>query len=409
MKKVSILLFAALGTLGGAQAGSFQLPTQGVRQSAMGGSGTAFPWDASSIFFNPGGLSRLNHFEISLQGYMVKPAVRYAAESPGFYTSDNIQKISTPFNLYVGGKIRPEDRLAFGLGVYTPFGSSINWEDGWRGRFVNQSIALSTIYFQPTVSYEINEMFALGVGFVYGMGNVEINKAIPLEDLSGEGNVNLKGKASGMGVNIGLQVKASDKLQFGLSYRSGVKAKVKSGKANFDVPVSLQAGFPNTDFKTELPLPDIFTLGVAGMVTPRLTLQADLSYATWSKYKSLKIDFVQNTDKLLDTDDPKNYKNTMTLRLGANYKLNEFIDIMAGTSFDPSPVPTDYLSPDAVDGTRLSIGGGLSYSPSQKFNIAASVSYLWINPRDGGYMPANFYGTYQVKSLTPSLSFTYKF
>lgn len=219
MKKRSLLSIAALGAMSVAQAGSFQLPTQGARQSAMGGSGTAFAWDASSIFFNPGSLARLQFFEVSVQAYAVRPSVRYAAESPGFYTADNIQKYATPFNFYAGGKFNPQSKLAYGFGVYTPFGSSIQWDDDWRGRFVNQSIALSTVFFQPTLAYEVNDKIAVGAGFIFATGNFEVRKAIPLEDKNGEGSAHLKGKASGMGVNIGIQYRASDQWNFGLINR----------------------------------------------------------------------------------------------------------------------------------------------------------------------------------------------
>lgn len=409
MKKISTLCLAVLSTYTGVQAGSFQLPTQGVRQTALGGSGTAFPWDASSIFFNPGSLARLSYFEVSIQGYLLRPEVRYAAPSPGSYIADNQTRFSTPFNLYVGGKFRPEHKLAFGLGVYTPFGSSLIWDDDWRGRFVTRDISLSTVFFQPTVSYEINDMISVGAGFVYGIGNMELNKAIPLQDANGEGNAYLEGRARGIGLNVGIQIQPTDRFSIGLNYRSGPVMKVNKGVAKFDVPASLAPDFPNTNFNTELHLPDMITLGVAGKVTSRLTLQADIIYATWSKYENLQFDFEQNTGSLTDTDDPRNYQNTFAIRAGANYRINEVLDVMAGINYDPTPTQDNYLTPDAVDGNRMGLSAGLSFSPTSRFNIAAAVSYVWVSPRDASYEPAQFAGTYQIKSLSPSLSFSYRF
>ena len=39
----------------------YQLNLQGLRQLAMGGGGTAVPWDMSIIFYNPGGITSFDH------------------------------------------------------------------------------------------------------------------------------------------------------------------------------------------------------------------------------------------------------------------------------------------------------------------------------------------------------------
>lgn len=408
MKKTSVLV---LGLLSSSLcfAGSFQLPTQGARQSAMGGSGTAYPWDAASIFFNPGALTRIDGFQLSGNVYFLNPNVRYAEQGPGNYYADNIRKTSTPFALYLGGKLNPEDRIAFGIGVYTPFGSSLNWGNDWRGRYIVQNISLSSIYFQPTVSYAFSDILSIGAGFVYGIGDMEINKALPVASAAGEGSANLTGKASGIGFNIGLHLKPSENLYFGLNFRSGLDMKVSEGNAKFRVPTSLSGNFPNTDFSTTLKLPDMITLGVAGKVTPDLTLQADLIYATWSRYTNLAFDFEQNTPNLQDTDEPRNYENTFAVRAGANYRINHNVDIMAGFSYDPTPTQSHLRAPDMVDGDRIGFSGGVHLSPINKLNITAQVAYLYVSPTASSYEPANFTGQYQVKSLSPSIGITYKF
>ena len=65
------------------------------------------------------------------------------------YTSGPIEKsdnkLSTPLHLYFNYK--PTDKLAVGLGFYTPYGSSMNWGDNWAGAQLVQSINL-----RPTIS-----------------------------------------------------------------------------------------------------------------------------------------------------------------------------------------------------------------------------------------------------------------
>jgi len=408
MKKNVLLTFSAIALSSMAFGGSFQLNLQGMRQSAMGGSGTAWPWDASTIFYNPGGLARLNSFQIYGGAYLLSPRVRFT-EQTGSYFTDAENHISTPFAFYAGGKLNPESRFGFGLGIYTPFGSSIKWDDDWMGRYVTQSISLKSFFFQPTVSYEINDVISVGAGFIYAIGTVDIDKAIPVQDASGDGQAKLSGNAQGFGYNLGVQVKASEMLQFGLTYRSGVKMKVDDGSANFFVPASLAANFNNTSFKSELPLPGILSFGVGVKPTRDLTLQADLIFAGWRSYDSLSFDFANNDGSVQDTHDPRSYKNTFAFRLGAHYKICEEFAVMAGGAYDPTPTRDNLLSPDAVDANRINLTCGLTYQPIPKLTIMGALYYTTTGKREVSYDPANFTGAYQIKSLAPGLAVSYSF
>ncbi|MNS35856.1 putative outer membrane protein precursor [compost metagenome] len=312
--------------------------------------------------------------------------------------------------MYAGGTLSKDSRWALGLGIYTPFGSSANWGNDWTGRFITQSISLQSIYFQPTVSYRINDLISVGAGFVYGTGSVKIKKALPVQDMNEtEGQAVLDGKANGVGFNAGVHIKASNNLQFGLSYRSGVRMKVNGGDASFTVPAALATNFPRTAFDATLPLPGILTLGVAAKVTPRLTLQGDLVWAGWKSYDSLKFDFVQNTASLADSKEPRIYRNTLAVRIGGHYEICKQFAVMIGGAYDPTPSNARYVSPDAVDADRFSLSAGLSYAVMDKLSIMAAVNYTTTAGRQVKYEPANFSGEYQIKSLVPAIGVTYKF
>ncbi|MDT9071169.1 OmpP1/FadL family transporter, partial [Escherichia coli] len=83
---------------------------------------------------------------------------------------------------------------------------------------------------------------------------------------------NLTGTAGGMGYNLGIYYKPADRLSIGLSYRSGIKMKLKNGTATFNVPPSLAGNFPSGNFSADLPLPQVLTLGVGFNATERLLL-----------------------------------------------------------------------------------------------------------------------------------------
>ncbi len=413
MRKISLMTAILLLLLSGATVSygsGFQLNLQGLRQLAMGGAGTAWVWDASTIFYNPGGLSRLKSPQAYVGVVMLNPRTQFV---PSVGTSEKINaknQTFTPFNVYVGGTVGKDKKIGLGLGVYVPFGSGVAWDDNWTGRFVIQSIKLQTVCVQPTVSYKINEMVSVGGGFIYAFGSFKIVQAIPTDDLNGgNGQGTLEGKANGIGYNLGLHIQPNKKIQVGITYRSRINMKVDNGDATFTVPASVASYFPNTKVTSSVPLPSVFSVGVGVKVTSKLTIVADVNAVGWNSYDSLRFDFDQHTDRLKDNHAPRLYKNTVSYRLGFHYKVSKMINLMIGGAIDPSPVQDGYVSPDLPDANRKIISGGFTIKATSRLSVLGVVEYAVSEKRESTYLPANFSGTYQTKVFNPGIGLTYNF
>jgi long-chain fatty acid transport protein len=386
----------------------FQVNLQGQKQQAMGGAGVGTNLDAASVFYNPGAVSLLKENSVSA-------GVSLTSESTAFRDANSQQQfhtkspISAPFTGY--GVWGPsESKFKFGMGIYTPFGSTIKYEDGWSGRYALTQMKLQSIFFQPTVSYKINDKIGIGAGFVYGYGNINLSKDLPIASSDGStSTANLKGNANGVGYNLGIFYKPTEKLSIGLSYRSQVKMKVNNGDATFTVPPSLATSFPSGKFTASLPLPQVLTLGLGYNVTEKLLLAFDASFIGWASYKTLAFDYEQNTSSLPDTESPRNYKNTYSLRLGAQYKLSDKFMIRGGTNFEKSPIKSGYVTPEVPDADRWNFTGGLGYKPTERFVIDASFSYINFMKRTDTNIETNLSGTYKTRILVPGLSLTYNF
>lgn len=407
MKKY-LLIIAMLFCGNVSFAGGYQLNMQGIRQLAMGGSGTALAWSADVMFYNPAALSHLNVWQASVSALGIIPTVQYVQ---GNYAARSQQQIFTPFNVYVGGPLRfTNNRLSFGVGIYTPFGSGLKWDDNWSGRYVTQEIALQTIFAQPTFSYKFSDNFSIGAGYVFAYGDVKLRRAIPITDANGnDGTALLKAKAFGHGFNAGIHSKLSRRLQVGLDYRWGINMNAKDGSAAFNVAPALADSFPNTSFTTKLPLPQVATLGIGYRISQALTLQADVNFTGWYTYDSLRFDFAENTEQLEDIRSPRNYKNSFSYRLGANYAFNQQFALMAGGAWDSSPVQDGFVTPDLPDADRLVLTCGFSFRPYEKITICGAVEYVTTKPRQASFDYENFSGTYQTKAITPGIGITYDF
>jgi long-chain fatty acid transport protein len=409
--KLLSLLGGALLVASAAEASGFQINLQGQKQIGMGHTGTGLALDQASIFFNPGALSHLrqNGFMVGVSPLFSKTA--YQEPSPGIGTAQTNNPLGTPFQVYgTFGAI--QGPLRFGVGVYTPFGSSVNWGNNWQGRFVLNEASLETIFIQPTVSYRLSEKVGIGAGFVYGTGTFSLERSIPLPGNLGDGHAKLEGQGSGLGFNAGLYVQATDKWSLGLSYRSKVKMKVKEGEADFTTPAvqAIAARFPDTRFETTLSLPANITFGVGFKASERLTLAADIQQVQWSTYHSLRFDYADEVNGASFSESPRNYKDSFAYRLGGQYQATGKLALRAGVYFDQTPVPDGYLTPETPDADAIGTSVGLSWQVTGKMGLDASFLYLNRQERsDAADLSGGVPGTFKARAYIPGIGLSYHF
>lgn len=414
MKKHLLAASFLLSTITTFGAG-YQINLEGLRQVAMGGTGTAWPWDASTIYYNPGGLARLKGIQIYGSMSLIMPATSFSNQANSGVQPTNITSQSrtfTPFNFYVGGPVQEGSRIALGLGVYTPAGAGLTWDNNWLGQYLVQSITLKAVCFQPTISYRISDFLSVGAGFVYGAGSLDFSQALPVHGTYGpgydQGQVQMHGSANGVGFNVGAQMKFSDNLQIGVTYRSQVNMSVSGGSATFTVPTSLRDSFPNTRFDSQLPLPQVASIGVGYRIN-EWTLQFDLNYTGWNSFDSLRFNFDAHTSSLQNQHLPRHYHNTLTPRVGANYKVSKVVSLMGGAAYDVNPQPNGFVSPELPDQDRIVLTCGISIKPLPRFTILAAVEATDGVKRAASYDYGGFNGTYKTEAVTPGIGIYYNF
>lgn len=408
MRKFTLFLFAIFCFSAFVTAGGYQVGLHGHKQIGMGLVGTSLTLDASSMFYNPGGLSfiRPNYsFALGVSGITAYTAFRKSTPSTTRAMTDN--PLGTPFYFY--GAARISKSISAGLAINTPYGNGLSWGKEWVGRYLIQDLSLRAIFYQPTISYKINDKFGIGAGLVFATGKFEINKALPVSDANGEGSVKLEGATTNIGFNVGFMYKPIKGLNIGVDYRSAVDMEVDDATATFNVPLSLQGNFPNTTVSTKLPLPANLDFGLSYDINEDLMIAMSLNYVFWSGYDSLIFDFADNTASLSDSRNPRLYSDKLIIRLGGQYKLSDNFEIRAGGYYDPSPVNDQYFSPETPSLNSIGLTAGLSFYPTEK--LAIDVSFLYINGQQGdrSYEPDNFSGTYKTNTYIPGIGITYNF
>jgi len=400
-----IALFGFLPLLTYGQA--FQVNFQGNKQQGMGLAGSALYLDGSSLFYNPGSVAFSNENSANIGFTPVFANILFVDSTTynGYRTNNPVGR---PFYAYGLYQLKDSSALKLGLAVYTPFGSTVQWEENWIGRFALTRLSLSSIFIQPTVSYKINDRLGIGGGFIGSLGNVNLQRDLPLQFENGAyANVELSGRAFGLGYNLGIQFNATDKFSLGLTYRSQINMKVQDGRAEFNVPNGLQANFPNGIFTSSLPLPQVATLGLAYKFTDKLTAVADVNFVGWKAYDTLAFDYELNTNSLQDTKSARDYENIFAFRGGVSYALFDAFTIRAGGGFGFTPVKAGYATPETPDANRFYGTFGLSYTFGDNFSMDASLFYTQIQRAETN-IETNLSGTYFTKAVAPGISLIYK-
>lgn len=386
----------------------YQVNLQGQKQQAMASAGAAFAQDAAILFYNPGGATFLEKSELIVGATPTFGRGKFLDANTNA-TAETTSPTSFPFAVYGVFGLKKVERLKLGLAIYTPFGSTIEWEDGWTGRFALTRLELRSIFFQPTLSYKISDKIGIGAGFIYSNGKVNLQKDIPVLGSDGNyGHAELNGAASGFGFNAGVYYKPTDKISFGLSYRSQVNMKVDNGEATFTVPSGLAGNFPSGKFSSQLPLPQVLTIGSAYKINEKLDLALDINFVGWKAYDTLSFDYEKNTASLIDTKSARNYRNTYALRLGGQYKITSQFTARLGVSYGITPVKDGFVTPETPDANRVSYTVGLGYKIGDQFAIDASFLFTELDRTDTN-LETNLSGRFRTNVCAPGISFSYKF
>ncbi|WP_442590069.1 OmpP1/FadL family transporter [Pedobacter sp. AW31-3R] len=403
MKKILLSILLGLPILGYSQ--SFQVNLQGQKQIGMAGAGTGVALDEAAVFFNPGAVSFLkqNGVQAGVSPLYLKTAFREAGSNITEYNKD---KIATPAMAY-GVFGSPEGRLRFGLGVYTPFGGAMHWEENWTGKYTVTSLDLQAIYVQPTLSYKITDNIGIGAGFVYAHGKVDLRRAVPLTLANGQsGTAKLEGTTSNFGWNAGIYVETISGVSIGVTHRSQVTAKVKDGDAIFDVPEALISSFPSK-FNAELPLPATTTIGFGFYPSEKTTIALDVNWVHWNKYKELAFDY-DNNARIPDTESPRNYHDAAALRLGVQHQTTSRLALRAGVGYAFTPVGKGYVTPEVPDADRLLLSAGLGYRASDRLSIDLSFLYENVKARSETNIETGLNGEFKTVAYIPGISFSYR-
>ncbi len=390
----------------------FALYEFGARGTSMAGTMIGRADDPSAVAYNPAGITQLEGIQTMVGLSVVAPGGKVEAGGETTKIKDNLW---IPPHAYLTWQMN--DRAWLGLGLYTRFGLGTEFSDDWPGRYNNQFTRVQSFSFNPNVAYKVNDSLSLAVGAevmwfdFFGQRALDVTGgAAPTP--ANDAEMKLNGDSYGFGGNIALHYRPNDTWALGLTYKSRVVQTIK-GDAKFKDSATFPAGFDSkTSAKGNITLPDSFGLGIMFRPDEKLTLEANAIYTLWSTYEVFKIklkDAQPGLGSKLVTQ--KKWRDVWRFQIGAEYDLNQLIDLRLGYVYDQIPDRekyADYMTP-TNDRHIITTGIGLSW---EKASLDFSYSYLWFENRKisnnmtGVRDPSKFK---EGHTHLTGVSFTYRF
>jgi long-chain fatty acid transport protein len=421
MAKRKTIKYIGLGvvllTSANTQAAGFAL----IEQSASGmgnayAGAAAIAEDASTIFFNPAGMTYIDGTQAVGALHLIKPNAEFhdkssvggAGKTPGDEGPDAGDLAFVP-NLYLMTEITPSIRV--GVGVNAPFGLKTEYDDKWIGRFQADKSEVKTININPSIAFKVNDQLSLGFGVSAMRAEATLTRSVNFGG-AGEGDVKVEGDDWGFGFNLGAIYQVTSDTRIGVAYRSKIKQKLEG-----DVKFSRPALVPNSgdtadgNVTASIDLPESFSVSSFSRLNDQWDLMGDVTWTRWSQFKELKI--VRDNGKPLQTT-PENWENTIRYSVGMNYHYSDALKLRAGLAYDEEAIKDEFRTARIPGNDRkwISLGASYKLTPSSVFDVGYSHLFLSdakIDDNQVSTASGRLTGDYEGSVDILSLQYTHNF
>ena len=435
------LLVGGLTLSHDAAAGGFEIPDHGARAVGRGGAYAVGAKDLTATYYNPATMAKFRGTRFMLSHNSIHQAMTYtrAPLSAGWVDSGGNSLEGTAFSpvsdrqkwflLGAFGAISSDFGLENATFFASMHGPAASGAHDYRP-YASQSFMLTemevlSVYFNAGGAWKYHskktdrDVFGIGASIGYAMlpvmryGLVTDSSSLtgtdatnfaPIPDPEStqlETTLVLK-DMTGITGNVGFWYRPIDALEIGISGKviptifrpegtlevdkeTLVTDEVKASMKKITMPVNLRGGLRYVHMKGERELFDI---------------EANVVWENWSQIKSYDLTFDGSVagQALLPLSLKKNWKDTVSVRLGGDYNvIEDHLTVRAGGFFETGAVQEDYAHLDFPSFNRGGVGLGLTAGiPGAEFSVG--YSHVFQATQNVSEASAK---TYQQRPLRP--------
>jgi len=369
----------------GAGAGGIALYEFGSPDVGLAAAGNAArAQDASTVFTNPAGMSRLNRSQV--QGGL-QALYANLEFSPNASTIDagsdggNAVGWLPGGSLFVVQKLTPDWSAGFGALSY--FGLSTKYDDNWVGRYYLQKGTLIGLTLTPAVSYPVNSRLSVGAGLniMYGFfdNQIAVNS---IGEARPDGQIQYDDNRWGCGANLGILVEPMPGTRFGLTYLSEVKLDFSavpefSGLGPVLSALLRSRGLITNSLDLGMTVPQMVMFSAYHELNRRWAVMGNIGWQDWSRFGQVDVGINSSDPTTLTTT--SNYNDTWHAALGMQYRpaMETPWTFSCGIADDSSAVDDDKRTVTFPMGEAWRFAVDARYAFNASLTLGAAYEFVW--------------------------------
>src|SRR5512137_1678691 len=297
IKLLCFMLLVSVLSGGLAHAGGIALYEFGSPDVGLAAAGyAARAQDASTVFTNPAGMSRLEKSQVLGGLQALYGNVEF---SPNSATTVSGGDGGNAIGWLPGGSAFIVQKLnqdwSIGFGVLSYFGLAESYDDNWVGRYYVQKSTLIGMTLTPAVSYRVNNWLSVGAGLNMMYGYLDTQVAINnIGEARPDGQLKYDDNRWGYGANLGVLVEPWTGTRFGLTYLSEVKLDFSAVPQFSGLGPGLALALRNSGLLTSsmdlgMTVPQMVMFSAYHDLNEKWAVMGNLGWQNWSRFGKVDV------------------------------------------------------------------------------------------------------------------------
>lgn len=404
---VRFAILSAISTFASSALGSgFQLfEGNAVNVGDFGAGGAAIAEDASTAFFNPAGLVRIEN----QQGVVASTGISTHVE----VTGDYMFSLATPqppimgvtestlsgvthgggFNVVPASHYAApiNDRTFFGFSLTVPFGLATNYPETAYARYTATKSEVLTTDLSPSLGVKVSDQFSVGAGFDAEYLKAQLHSVAgapvlavtppPLMPRDFDYTVKNDGDDWGYGWHAGLLYQISSGTRIGANYHSKVDHHLKGNSVVTGIgALNIGMQFVSRVLTADVTLPATTTISIYHEINPQVSIMGTANYTQWNVIKTLVLNNVATrfSGVTVTVTDNFNFRNTWRVAMGANWHVNKKLMLRCGGGYDQTPTVDAERALRLPDANRIYVAVGTHYQANPQFGLDLGYTHIFL-------------------------------
>ena len=395
-----LLLFLLPGE---SKANGFKIVEWAPEGTGMAGAWVAGAEGPSSIFYNPAGI-------VNQEGPRILLGGSFTTRQFSFFSPDLNLSVDSEKESFIIPSLafshQLNKNLWLGFGIYSPTNYRIEWPFTQRHPLVYSAreINLTVYNITPSIAWRISDRVSLGLnlGINYAAAylRTHFDFDMMVTELTGGAVMDAEDfiltldncRKTSLSLTAGMQWHISKKLTFGVTLYGDLAGKFSVKRLEFketDTPFPEVNEYLALFFKdspeqnANLYFWDIPSIkaGLAWQVSRSVSLEIALFFDIWKLLDGIEINMDPEIIWWLPNPIEENYEcsNTLSVRIGGEYRISPSFSLRIGYFNDPSPIPEATYSPAFPFADQWGVTLGIGYQHKQ-FSLDLAYRILVVEP-----------------------------